>query len=333
MKGHIIMKKLSATVAALSVVGLVAGCGSVGDTDLAGDTGAESGGLTDITVGVIPTADAVPVYLGIEDGIFEEHGLNVTVESAGGGAAITSSVLSGSIDIGLSNLVSTYTARDKDFPITIIAPTAAAPADPDNNYGAVLAAPDSGIEEVLDLEGKTVATNALNNANDILVREAVEQAGGDPDSIQFVEIAFQDQPGAVSSGRVDAAASPEPFKTMALDSGATPVFSHFAEVIEGYPTSIYLATDEYVGDNAETLQGFRDALYEAAAIANEDDARAREVMSGYTEMEDDLLERIVLPVWPTELDEEAVFDLYDLTAKYGVIEDSVEDREALVTIP
>lgn len=334
------MKKLQTTIAALAMITLTAGCSSVGntniDTDGNGDGGAAGGDTTAITVGVIPTADSVPAYLAKEDGIFEKHGLDVTLETAGGGAAITSSVLSGSYDLGLSNVVSADIARDKNFPVTIVAPAAASTGEDGDgkDFGALLASPKAtDITSIEDVQGKTVAINALNNANDVLVREAIDRAGGDPSDVNFVEIPFQDLPGALANGRVDAAVVPEPFRTMAMDSDAKWVYAIFADVVTDYPASIYLTTDEYASGNAEVIENFRTALAEAAEIANDDSERAKEVLNSYTEMSPDLLERIVLPKWPTELNKDGVDELFDLTAKFGIIQENDENKKALVTVP
>jgi hypothetical protein len=51
--------------------------------------------LTPITVGVIPIVDAASSYLGVQEGFFEEQGLEVSLETAQGGAASVPSVVSG----------------------------------------------------------------------------------------------------------------------------------------------------------------------------------------------------------------------------------------------
>lgn len=334
------MKKLAMSlIASAGVVMLLASCSADAGTSLVDDSntdsGNKSGNLTELTVGVLPASDSVPVYFAESEGIFEKHGLDVTIETAGGGAAITASVLSGSFDLGLSNLVSTYVAQSEGFPVTIVSPGSSSTGNiaAGEDYAAVLASPGSAeITGILDLEGRTIATNALNNANEVLVREAVERAGGDPQTLKFVEISFPDLPGALANNQVDAAVVPEPFMTMALDTGSKWVYPVFADVVEDYPASIYVSTTDYAEANKETLKKFREAYAEAAEIVNNDDAQAREVLASYTEMDPELLSRVVLPVWPTELNQAGVDELYDLTAKFGVIEASEENKSKLVSI-
>ena len=75
------------------------------------DTAQENGELTEISVGVIPIVDVAPIYLGVQEGIFEEHGLEVELTLAQGGAAIIPAIQSGDFDFGFSNITSLVIAN------------------------------------------------------------------------------------------------------------------------------------------------------------------------------------------------------------------------------
>nr|BFF16493.1 hypothetical protein GCM10025730_00140 [Promicromonospora thailandica]BFF22007.1 hypothetical protein GCM10025730_55280 [Promicromonospora thailandica] len=59
-----------------------------------------TGPLQAVTVGVIPIVDVAPIYLGVQEGIFERQGLDVTLQLADGGAAIVPAVAKGSTSSG-----------------------------------------------------------------------------------------------------------------------------------------------------------------------------------------------------------------------------------------
>src|SRR5690625_2481883 len=81
------LKPKNVKLAGITAVALVmlSACGG-SDPNSTNQTDAE--GLTEINVGVIPILDTVPIYLGVDEGIFEEHGLDVNLQEAQGGAAI-----------------------------------------------------------------------------------------------------------------------------------------------------------------------------------------------------------------------------------------------------
>src|SRR5690606_4457573 len=57
--------------------------------------GAGTGGLEQITVGVLPIVDTAAIYLGVDQGFYEEEGLDVELEVASGGAAVAPGLTSG----------------------------------------------------------------------------------------------------------------------------------------------------------------------------------------------------------------------------------------------
>ena len=231
-------RRLSLVVAAASALLFTAACGGGGTTseetsaapgaeETAGEAGAD---LTPLTVGVIPIVDTAAIWLGVDEGIFEKYGLDVPLDVAQGGAAIAPAVVSGDYQFGFSNVVSLLIASSKGLPLQIVAPGNFSTGDTSADIGAVVAKPDSGIASPADLAGKTVAVNTLNNIGDVTVKEVVEKAGGDPESIQFVEMGFPEMPAAVAGGQVDAAWILEPFLTITKDQGAEVVTYNFAEV-------------------------------------------------------------------------------------------------------
>jgi NitT/TauT family transport system substrate-binding protein len=90
-------RPLLTLTAALGLL-LTAACGG-GDEAAEPAPGVTAGGgsteLMPVTVGVIPILDVAPAYLCQEQGIFEENGLDVTLEPAQGGATIVPAVLAG----------------------------------------------------------------------------------------------------------------------------------------------------------------------------------------------------------------------------------------------
>src|SRR5262245_35188586 len=75
------------TVFALAAAAPVVACGSSDDDSGGGATTTP----TKVKVGVIPIVDVAPIYLGIKQGFFSAEKLELTLETAQGGAAIVPS--------------------------------------------------------------------------------------------------------------------------------------------------------------------------------------------------------------------------------------------------
>src|SRR5687767_7921222 len=82
--------RVAVLAAALALA--AAGCG---DDDDSGGGGGESSGPTTITVGTLPIANAAPMYLGMEKGLFEAENLRIEPQVGEGGAALIPSLVSG----------------------------------------------------------------------------------------------------------------------------------------------------------------------------------------------------------------------------------------------
>ena len=152
-------------------------CGGGGTTGGGGD-GEE---LQPLTIGVIPIAPSAPVQLALDEGIFEKHGLDVTIETAQGGAAMLPAVSGGSMDIGVGNPLSVILAKDQGLDMKILSGYSSSMAEGEDITG-VAANQDAGIASWADLAGKRVAVNTINGQGDLTIKEAVSKAGGDPDA-------------------------------------------------------------------------------------------------------------------------------------------------------
>lgn len=321
------MRPLPLASAAATVVLALAACagggqdGAPATTAADGDPAAE---LTAITVGVLPIVDTAPIWLGVEEGIFAEHGLDVELAVAQGGAAVVPAVVAGEYQFGFSNVTSLLLAESRGLPLRLVAPGSFTTGDPDADIAAVVTQPGSGITSPADLAGRTVAVNTLGNIGESTVRKVVEDAGGDPAAVRFVELGFPDMPAAVAGGRVDAAWVNEPFLTITRDQGAQVVSHTFAEVDPEMLIAAYFTSAEYAASDPGTVEAFTAAMTEASARAAADPAAAREILGTYTEIGDDVIARMVVPRYAGELPEDSVRLLADLALRYGLVEDEID---------
>ncbi|MGC5615380.1 ABC transporter substrate-binding protein [Georgenia sp. Z1491] len=315
------------TVGTVLVAGALALAACGGDAE--GEAPEGDGGLTSITVGVIPIGDTAPAWLGLQEGIFEEHGLDVEIQVLQGGAAVIPGVLSGDIQFGFSNTTSLLIAADQGLGLSWVAPAASTTGDVEEDFSAVMTMPGSGISSPSDLEGRTVAVNTLNNIGDTVVRSVVEADGGDPDAVEFVELAFPDMPAALTEGRVEAAWVLDPFMTMLNDEGAESISRPYAEVHPELMVAAYFTSEQLASSDPEVIEAFQAAMQESLTYAEEHPDEARAVLSEFTEIAPEVREAIVLPRWPSEFAIESIETLADLAYQHGLLEEEVAPESLL----
>ncbi|WP_336713975.1 ABC transporter substrate-binding protein [Arthrobacter sp. USHLN218] len=324
------MKKLAAALAMTAALALTA-CGGgspSGGEETAASPGA-SGNLTAVNVGVIPIVDVAPIYLGVQEGIFEKHGLDVELTPAQGGAAIVPAITSGQMDFGFSNVTSLIIARSKGLPLQILASGSSSTGDQDADFAAVMVKPDSGIKKIADLAGKSIAVNTLNNISDSTISAAVEEAGGDASSIDYVEMPFPDMRAALEKDNVDAIAAVEPFVTMAKADGGIPVFSNYAHPVDDLTVAVYFTSDQIAEQKPEETQAFIDAMKESQAFADANPDKVREILPTYTQLDPAVIEQLTLPKFAQEVNADSLGTIADISLKDNLIEEK-PDMEALL---
>ncbi|MCZ2804632.1 ABC transporter substrate-binding protein [Modestobacter sp. VKM Ac-2983] len=303
---------------------VLAGCGGGDDEAVEPAAGAATDELTTVRVGAIPIVDVAPLYLAQEVGIFADHGLEVEPFLAQGGAAIVPAVLSGEAEFGFSNITSLLQAESRGVPLALVAPGPGATGNAEEDFAAVIVPDDSDVQEPADLAGKRIAINSINNISDTVVRETVRQDGGDPSSIEFVELAFPNMVAAVADGSVDAAFAVEPFATVGVSQGMRVVAAPYTQTDEALTVAGYFTSDQYAAENPETVQAFADAMEEAQQYATEHPDEVREVLGSYTNIDPAIAQELTLPTYQTEINRDSVERLLELGVEDGIIPEGVD---------
>lgn len=272
-------------------------------TNDGGATGEGTAGTETVTLGLIPIIDVAPVYVGMDQGFFEEEGIELELSTGQGGAAIVPGVVSGSIDVGFGNNLSLVIGTSSGLPLRVIASGVDSTGDPEQDPYTIVTADDS-LQRPADLEGRTVAVNTLNAIGDTVVRASVRADGGDPDAVEFVEMPFPSMTAALVAGDVDAAWQVEPFITLGEADGVrvltTPLNDFTDETIE---VSTYFTSQKFAEENPELVDRFRAAIEKSLSYSQENPDAVRAVLPSYLEVEPDLAGQLILPAWDTEVSE------------------------------
>ncbi|PRB74653.1 nitrate ABC transporter substrate-binding protein [Arthrobacter sp. MYb214] len=321
---------LKLALASLSVLALAAcSSGSPSGGSTGEDAAGSDGSLEKITVGVIPIVDTAPIWLGESKGFFAEEGLDLEIETATGGSAIVPGIQSGSYDFAFSNLISVMVANDKGLDMKFVANGISTTGDVKSDVGSVLVKNDSKISSPKDLAGKKVSVNNLSNIGDTTIKSIVEEDGGDPASIEFVEVPFPDAPAALENGIVDAAWILEPFQSTALDAGAKMLSANFAEFDPELDVAGYFTSAQYAQENPEVTEKFTKAMDKSLQYAQENPDEVREVVGTYTKISEEVRADMVLPRFRPDFNREAVQELGDAALSYGTLSKPVDLEKLL----
>lgn len=296
---------------------LLAGCASERPNE-----GATAGGTGQITVGVIPGVFVAPVFLGIEKGFFKEEGLKVEPQMAEGGAAIVPGVVNGSYDVGFSDVVSLTQAAEKGLPIKLVGSGNLSDRNPDNPFSAITVRTESSIRSAADLQGKTVAVNVLENSGELTVKAVAENAGIDPNSINFIELPFPEMNAARAEGRVDAVWSVEPFLALGDSDEFRTVIPNYYATDPNMAVSAWFARDDRA-DSPE-IRKFKRGISRANEYAQAHPDEVRQTVSNYLDVPPDVAADIGLSKWSGNLNMKSVQRTAGLMAHFGFTDGEVD---------
>ncbi|MEV1061862.1 ABC transporter substrate-binding protein [Streptomyces sp. NPDC050263] len=299
------MRRLLAGLATGTILLVTAACGSSDDSGTS--TGSSSStGVTTVKLGLIPIVDVAPVYLGVKQGFYEKHGLKLSITTAQGGAAIVPGVVSGQFQFGFSNMTSLMVAQSNSVPVQTVSNGIASTGVQGKDFGAITVKKDSPIKSAKDLEGKKVAINTLKNINETAVRESVRKAGGDPDKVDFVELAFDQMAAALDSGQIDAAMVVEPALATVKSQGGVEIASPLVDVAPDLTVAMYFTSTQYAQKNPDVVKKFQEATAESLAYADSHPDEVRQIVTTYTKIPASVLAQVTLPKWPAEANRSSI---------------------------
>ncbi|MFG2549807.1 ABC transporter substrate-binding protein [Streptomyces sp. NPDC048581] len=321
------MRRLSAGLTAGALLFVATACGSSdGGSPSAGTS---SGGVTTVKLGLIPIVDVAPLYLGQKKGFFEKQGLKLEFTTAQGGAAIVPGVASGQFQFGFSNVTSLMVAQSNGVPVKAVANGIASTGVRGKDFNGLMVKKDSPIKSAKQLEGKKVAINTLKNINETAVRQAVRVAGGDPDKVTLVEMAFDQMPAALDQGQIDAACVVEPATATIRSEGGREIASPLIDIAPELTVAMYFTSTQYAQQNPDVVKKFQDATAESLAYAEAHPDEARQIVTTYTKIPANVLDQVTLPKWPAEANRSSIEALMKLGEEDGLFK-KTPDLDALL---
>lgn len=164
----------------------------------------------------------LPLYVGIDNGLFQKQGLDVTKETAGAPSAALAAVISGSAQFSLHGPEWPAIAASKGAPVQIVANCV--------NGAAVWIAttPDFNFSSVKDLKGQTIVTGQMPTTSTSLFLKLLKENGLDPEKdVKLLQVPLGAEIGAFIAGQGKVAVMYEPGLDQAIAKGM--------KVVLGFP--------------------------------------------------------------------------------------------------
>jgi NitT/TauT family transport system substrate-binding protein len=210
---------------------------------------------------VVPFAwSFTPLDIGIQQGIFAKHGLDIEASASAGDAKLQQLLASGSIDIGIGSGPG-MAFIVKGVPAKAVAAMYGAPKNM-----AVMVGYDSDIKSIADLKGKKLGCTTVGSLTDWIGTRINQKEGWTSDGITMVPIGGMPPARAAIKthqidgyvGALESGYALEEAKEWRVITAATPFVDHFI-------THVIFATNDQIEKHPDQVKAFLAGWFDTIA--------------------------------------------------------------------
>ena len=201
-----------------------------------------------------------PQYVAINNGYFEEKGLEIELSTGQGADAVMTSVLANQVEIGFAGpeaSIYVYNEGKEDYTEVFAQLT--------KKDGSLLVSrTDEENFSWENLKGKTVIPGRKGGVPYMTLEYVLKKNGINPETDVVLDdsIKFDLMAGAFAAGNADYVTLFEPTASLTEQEGKGYVVASVGEEAGEIPYTAYFAKKSYIDANEDIIQSFTDAIYE-----------------------------------------------------------------------
>ncbi|MGW5722077.1 ABC transporter substrate-binding protein [Amycolatopsis sp. NPDC003865] len=223
-----------------------------------------------VRVGVLPLVDVTAFHRSVDRGYFREAGLDVQVVTVASGPEAVQGLEKGALDVAFSSYPGMFTAQATHAAdLRIIAPAYVAKP----GHLMLVGAPNRSFTRPDQAAHKRIGVTSRGSISDLLAISEIRQAGGDPDSVDWVTMDMRAMVPAMQRGQIDGAVVAEPFVTMADEAGAVQLLDLGLDLNFEIAMSGWVVPAGFATSRPEVVDAFQRALTRGVGDVQNRDVR------------------------------------------------------------
>jgi len=285
---------------------------------------------TPVRAAYVPVATWLPAWVAKDKGIFEKHGLDVTLTPIQ-----NLSLLPGTVGKQFEFAASTAPDLIKAAAggLDVVATAGEAAETKENQSFQLIVRGDSDIKTPQDLKGKRIAAPTLGAVMHVATLHWLKKNGVDPNSVNGVEVPFPNMGDQLKAGNVQAVEALVPFTTVLLAQGNRSLGDPMLAVGDDVVFPFWISSGEWARANGPVIKAWIDALTEAKQWMDGNPKETREIMAKYSGLPPAVVEKVPFPTYRFTITAQELGVWVDVLDGLGQLSRPVDKAKLVVTAP
>lgn len=227
--------------------------------------------------------DFVPVEVGIDRGIFKQHGIEVQNFNFGGAAKMHQAMVAKSIDVGLGGGPE-LAFVEKGEPVKGVGAMMGA------TTLVLLVRQDPALKTLADLKGKKVSVSTVGSLTEWLAYRFSRAQGWGAKGVDVVALgALSARISALRAGQTEAGIIDIVHATVLQQEGIGKIMLHFSSVVPDFITHVIFARDDFMADHPKELRAFLAGWFDTIAYMRKHKAETVAIAAKVMHQPDDVV--------------------------------------------
>ncbi|MBR4357776.1 MAG: ABC transporter substrate-binding protein [Butyrivibrio sp.] len=279
-------------LAIMVMTSILSGCGAKNNTAYVAP---QNESTATVKVGVLRTADSLPIYVGNEMGLFKEAGADVELVEFSSASDQSKAMEGGAIDAMMTDMVVQNLITKGGTELRTV--TTALGENTDEGKFLIVSSPNSNIKDIADVEGKSLAISE-GTMMEFLVDSYWKELDLDiskEEKVNTPSLALRFE--MLCADEVDMAILPDPMGDLALASGCNEVIND-TRLQNNYSVTVIAFTKSFIDANNETVKKFMNGYNAAVDRINEHNEEDKEFIYSVANVPEPLQEKWEIPHYP-----------------------------------
>lgn len=275
-----------------------------------------------VRAAVLPSYQNIAMKVGVEQGFFKKHGLDVELVDNTDVAA-QHSALGRQFDIIPSSGAYVLNAGQKGLDVTIVNNQSTSDAE----HPATVLATDEPITDFADLQGATIAVPLLTSYSGASLIYLMHEAGLQPSDYKLVPLTYPTQLDNFKAGKIEAALTATPFseglKAAGYSVNPSNIFGEAVKVasngqVDEISPNFNLATTEWVESHPDEVKAWRAGIQDSIAWLEANPDEGKKILVEWTKMPAEMADLATPPGFQFEIDPNQFPAIWDVMTEAGL---------------